>query len=112
MDAKYQKITEQDFRKRIGSGLHVVEFSAPWCGPAKDSNFFEEIMPHRYNVDFCVCDIEENPKISSQLGVFSVPTWVFFEDGKEVDRFLGYDARREFLKVLKQRRTSGRPNRT
>jgi thioredoxin-like negative regulator of GroEL len=104
MDAKLRKLTERDFKERICSGLHVVEFSAPWCGPAKDSSFFEEEMPGRFQVDYSMCDVEENPLISSRLGVFSVPTWIFFDNGEEVDRFLGYDASREFIQVLEKRR--------
>ena len=83
----------------IREGLYMVEFSAPWCalGDTK-SNIAHEAEDH--HIRLLQCDIDDNPDIASGLGVFSVPTWVLFRDGSEIDRFLGRDAAKKFTEVV------------
>lgn len=101
MDVRNQELSEATFEQGIKSGLVLVEFSAPWCSVRKVHDFFYQEAPTRYAVGFRLCDVDKNPSLASKLGVFSLPTWILFEDGDEVDRFLGHDAKDNFLKCMK-----------
>jgi len=64
--------------------IEVLKFSASWCTPCKllsatlkDVEGVKEI------------DIDKNRELTSQYGVRSVPTLVFLQDGKEVERTTG-----------------------
>ena len=83
----------------IREGLYMVEFSAPWCAIRETRSYFEH-QAEDHHIQFLHCDVDDNPQIASGLGVFSVPTWVLFKDGSEVDRFLGRDATKKFTEVV------------
>lgn len=83
----------------IREGLFMVEFSAPWCA-IKDTRSYFEHEARDHQIRFMLCDVDDNPNLVSSLGVFSVPTWVLFKDGNEIDRFLGRDARKKFIQVV------------
>ena len=100
MDMRIVEIKEQDFPRKIEVGLYLVEFSAPWCLQTETRSFFEKEMPDRFRVGFLLCDVDKNPNISSKLGIFSLPTWVFFYDGHEVDRFVGHEAKKNFIACI------------
>ena len=64
--------------------IEVLKFSASWCTPCKvlsatlkDVEGLKEI------------DIDQNRDLTAQYTVRSVPTLVFLQDGKEVDRTVG-----------------------
>jgi thioredoxin 1 len=64
--------------------IEVLKFSASWCTPCKllsatlkDVEGVKEI------------DIDKNRELTSEYGVRSVPTLVFLQDGKEVERTTG-----------------------
>ncbi len=101
MDARVVELTEITFKQSVQSGLFLVEFSAPWCSVRKVHDFFFQEVPARYPITFRLCDVDKNPGLASKLGVFSLPTWILFNDGCEVDRFLGHDAKDNFLKCMK-----------
>jgi thioredoxin 1 len=64
--------------------IEVLKFSASWCTPCKvlsatlkDVEGLKEI------------DIDQNRELTAQYTVRSVPTLIFLQDGKEVERTTG-----------------------
>lgn len=73
-------------------GLIVVDFFATWCGPCQmlapvlielDKKYGEEVLFYKVNVD-------ENQDAAIRYGVSSVPTIIFFKDGEEIERQVGF----------------------
>lgn len=86
------KFTDINVKNEINSGkLVVVDLWAEWCGPCRSiTPSIEELATEyegkaiigKYNVD------EEN-ELSTEYGVRSIPTVLFFKDGKLADKQVG-----------------------
>ena len=86
------KFTDINVKNEINSGkLFVVDLWAEWCGPCRSiTPSIEELATEyegkaiigKYNVD------EEN-ELSTEYGVRSIPTILFFKDGKLADKQVG-----------------------
>ena len=73
------------------SGLALVDFTAAWCPPCRmlaphvdaiAGEFADELMVVKVDVD-------DQPGLAARFGVLSVPTLIFFRDGRAVDRIVG-----------------------
>ena len=69
----------------------VVDFWAPWCGPcrmvAPALDKLSREMAGRLRV--AKINVDENPAVSQQYGVQSIPTMLIVKDGKIIDRWAG-----------------------
>ena len=69
----------------------LVDFWANWCGPCRALAPTIEELAKEYNGKILVAklDVDENSATAERFQVFSIPTMIFFKDGKEVDRLVG-----------------------
>lgn len=71
--------------------LVVADFWAAWCAPCKQLMPVLEKLADEYAGKFLLAKInaDEQEMITSQLGIRSLPTVMFFKDGQPVDGFTG-----------------------
>lgn len=81
-----------EFEKVLKSELVIVDFFAEWCGPCKVISPFVETLQADYNqVLFAKVDVDQGKDIAAKYTVSSMPTFVYFHKGKEVNRVVGAD---------------------
>jgi thioredoxin 1 len=87
------EITDANFEQEVvKSDIPVlIDLWAVWCGPCKMIAPFIEELAAEYEgkVKVGKVDVDNNPNISVQYGVRSIPTLLFFNGGKVVDQIIG-----------------------
>ena len=93
--------TDQTFNTEIEEGLVLVDFWATWCGPCKMiAPVLEEIDAEMSDKAKIVkVDVDENQATASQFGIMSIPTLVFFKDGKPVDKAVGFQPKEALVNL-------------
>lgn len=71
--------------------LLLVDFWAPWCGPCRMMSPIIDQVGKEYVGKLVVgkVNVDENPNISSQFGISSIPTLILFKRGQAVNNIIG-----------------------
>ncbi len=97
------ELNDTNLENTLQSAEHPVllDFSATWCGPCKALAPTIDAVAKEYEGRLQVykIDIDSAPEAANHFGIQSVPTCIFFQQGKEVDRFIGNSD----LRSVKQR---------
>ena len=87
------EVTDATFEKEaIKSTIPVlVDLWAPWCGPCRMVSPVVDKLSDKYTgkVKFCKVNVDHNPKTAATYKIMSIPTLMFFKDGKAVDTVIG-----------------------
>lgn len=92
MNAKPVLVTDSNFNEIINKHpLVSIDCWAPWCGPCVAIAPIIEELAKEYagKVLFGKLNVDENPRTAERFRIFSIPTLLIIENGKEVDRIVG-----------------------
>lgn len=91
-------VTDQGFEETVIKSTlpALVDLWAPWCGPCRMVAPIIDKLAEKYQgkFNFYRLNVDENSQTASKYGVMSIPTLIFFKDGKAVDTVIGAVAER------------------
>jgi len=90
-------VTDASFNSEIEQvkGLALVDFWAVWCGPCQAIAPVIEQLAEQYagKLKVAKLDTDSNQNTAVRFNVRSIPTIMFFKDGRHVDTVIGADPR-------------------
>jgi thioredoxin 1 len=84
--------TDAEFNDLInGEKPVLVDFWAEWCGPCRMVGPIVEEIADEYGDKLAVAklNVDENPQVSHQYEVMSIPTLIVYKDGQVMKRIVG-----------------------
>jgi thioredoxin 1 len=91
--ANYVTLTDDNFDTEVVKSNQVVlvDFWATWCGPCKAIAPMIEELANEFSGKAKIgkLDVDQNPEVSSEFGIRSIPTLFVFKNGKVVDQIVG-----------------------
>jgi thioredoxin 1 len=98
-------LTKENFEEEVlKSDIPVlVDFWAVWCGPCQMLAPTIEELARDYEgkVKIGKVNVDEQPELSQQYGIMSIPTLIYFKDGQVADQTMGVQPRESIEALMK-----------
>ena len=99
-------VTDDSFETEVEkqSGLTLVDFWATWCGPCTAVAPIMQQLAGEYagRVKVAKMDVDENQRTTMRFNVRSIPSVLFFKDGRHIDTVVGAYPKPVFDQKIKQ----------
>jgi len=98
------KVGSDSFQREVSESAVpvVVDFYADWCPPCKMVSPILEGLSKEYagRARFVKVNVDDEPELSSKFSIMSIPTVMFFLDGKVKDAVVGAVPASEYRKKM------------
>ncbi len=102
--AKAAAFTDANFNAEVlqSDKPVLVDFWAEWCGPCRMVGPIVEELAGEYEgrAKIGKVDVDNNPNVSMQYGIRSIPSLLVFKGGKVVDQIVGAVPKGHLKKAL------------
>lgn len=96
--------TDENFAAEVkeSSSPVLVDFGAEWCGPCRALAPIVADIANEYDGRLKVgtVDIDQSRGVAAEFGIMSVPTIIFFKDGKAIDKIVGLRSKADLKKTI------------
>jgi thioredoxin 1 len=100
------QFTDSNFDTEVikSDKLSVVDFWAEWCGPCRAIGPVIEELSKEFDgkVKVGKVNVDENPQVSMNFGITSIPAILFIKNGKVIDKLVGAQPKSNFVKKIEQ----------
>jgi thioredoxin 1 len=102
MSAGIIELNDQNFETETKTGIVLVDFWAPWCGPCRmQTPILEQLVGKVEGAKIAKLNVDEAPTQAAKFGVMSIPTLIILKDGKPAKQFVGVQQAEVLVAALK-----------
>lgn len=87
------ELTDSNFQTNVldSDKLSLIDFWAEWCGPCRAIGPVVEELSKEYTgkINVGKVNVDQNPNLSVNYGITSIPAILFIKGGKVVDKQIG-----------------------
>ena len=100
---KYIELTSDNF-DQAKEGIALVDFWAPWCGPCRMLAPVIDELANDFDGKAKICKVntDEQGDLAAEFGVRSIPTLIFFKNGEEIEREVGFLSKEKLEKIIEE----------
>ena len=96
--------TDQGFKTEVLESKQpvIVDFWAPWCAPCRIVSPIIDELAQEFEGKVRVgkLNVDENSHTASQYGIMSIPSIVFFKNGKPVRTMIGAQSKENYKQEI------------
>ena len=96
-------LTSANIDEITSTGVTMIDFWAPWCGPCRMIAPIMEQLNEEYvdgKVKIFKVNVDENADLATKFGIRGVPTVLIFKDGQVVETMVGANTKSEYVNKL------------
>ncbi len=92
-------LENEDLEKVIENGIYIVDFYADWCGPCK---MLGKVLESLDNINIIKVNTDTHQDLAIKYGIMSIPTVIFFKNGIEYRKEVGFKTKEELEHILSE----------
>jgi thioredoxin 1 len=98
------ELTNHKFEDFIKEGFALIDFFAEWCGPCVMMTPVIDALSEKFKgkIKFGKVNVGANTEIAQKFNVSSIPNFILFKNGKQVEQFIGSVSEEDFEEKLKR----------
>jgi len=102
MTKNVPELTNGEFEDFIKEGTVLIDFFAEWCMPCVMMAPILEDLSGEFSDKAKIgkVNIDDNQAIAQKFEVTSIPTFIVFKDGKNVEQFVGGKSLDELSEII------------
>jgi thioredoxin 1 len=98
------ELNNDNFGDTVKSGVTLVDFWAPWCGPCMMQGPILENVADTVGgkAKIVKVNVDEGQAVAAQYGIRSIPTLIVFKDGQPLQQFVGVQSETNLVAAIEQ----------